>query len=247
MNDKRRLILLAAVVVIGIGAAAYTWYPRLFPPKRAAVRPPVRILEAPTPVEVPAQKPAPAPAAKLPAGQVAKAPPEPPKAKAPEARPAAPTPGESQPARFGLEFPPLVTVHEADECERRLKQDGLTTVRSVTHMDDGLYAVVVGPFPTAAKASEAMAALQAKPGAPPGEQGGPGEFFFQDGPYNLRGVIQRATEVRGKGHKVRITRVAGKAPIYRIRTATRLDSAQASKLSGHYRELGCPNRVVAAR
>jgi len=135
---------------------------------------------------------------------------------------------------------------EADECERRLKQDGLTTVRSVTHLDGGLYGVVVGPFPSAAKAAEAMAAVKAKPG-PPREQGTPAEFVFEDGPYNLRDVVQRATELRGEGYKVRIVQAAGKAPIYRIRTAARLDSAQAAKLSGHYREVGCPNRIMAAR
>lgn len=227
MPDRKRLILLGILIVVGLAAATYTWYPRLFP-KKAAMRPPVRILEAPRPVEVPAEKPAPA-------GPVAKAPPQPPKA-----------PAETPQARFGLEFPPFVTAAEADECERRLKQDGLTTIRSVTHLDGGLYGVVVGPFPSAAKAAEAMAAARAKPG-PPREQGTPAEFVFEDGPYNLRNVVQRATELRGKGYKVRIVQAAGKAPIYRIRTAARLDNTQAGKLSGHYREVGCPNRIVAAR
>lgn len=245
MGDKKRLIFLVFIVV-GIGAVAYTWYPRLFP-KKAPVRRSAPIFEAPTLIEVPTEKPAPSAKGKPSTSPMAKAPPEAEKEAATKARPEAPTTAERGPERFGLEFPPFVTAAEANECERRLKQDGLTTFRAIRHMDDGLYAARVGPFPSAGKASEVMAEVKAKPGLPPSEQGTSGEFFFEDGPYNLREVIQRAMEIRGKGHGIRIVPVEGKAPIYRLRTTMRLDHAQASTLSGHYRELGCPNRIVASR
>lgn len=244
MGNRRQLILLI-VILVGIGAVAYTWYPRLFPKK--VVRPARPILEAPKLVEVPAEKPAPPAKEKPAAGQVAKAPPEAEKEKTPKPLPGGPAPAERAPARFSLELPPFVSAAEADECERRLNQDGLPTFRSITYMEDGLYAVSVGPFPAAAKAAAVRAEVKAKPGSPPAEQRSPNEFFFEDGPYNLRDVIHRATEIRGKGHAVRIVQVEGKAPIYRIRSAPRLDTAQARKLSGHLRELGCPNRVVAVR
>jgi len=236
MGDKKRLIFLV-LLVIGIAAVAYTWYPRLFP-KKTVVRRPAPQYEVPTLIEVPAQKAPAAPAEKRPR--------EPEKEAVAKARPEAPA-AEKAPERFGLEFPPFVTAAEADECERRLKQDGLTTFRDVRHLDHGLYAAVIGPFPTAAKASEIRAELRAKPEPGRPEQRSPGEFFFEDGPYNLREVVQRATEIKGKGYKVRVSLVDGRAPIYRIRTAMKLDQAEASKLSAQYREFGCPNRIVASR
>lgn len=245
MGDKRQLILLL-LILIGIGAVAYTWYPRLFP-RKPPVRPAVPLVQAPTLVEVPTEKPTPPPKAKPAPSPVAKAPQEPDKEKAAKTPGGAPAPAEKAPTAFGLEFPPFVTAGEADECEQRLNQEGLTSFRSVTYLDDGLYAALVGPFPNAGKASEAVAEVKAKPGSPPKQQGEAKEFFFEDGPYNLREVVQRAMEIRGKGYGVRVVVVDGKAPIYRIRTATKLDSAQVKKLSGQYRELGCPNRVVAAR
>ncbi len=248
MGDKKQLIFLI-VIIIGIGAVAYTWYPRLFP-KKTVVRAPRPILQAPQLIEVPTEKPAPPAKEKPAAGQVAKAPQEPRKEKAEPAmkpRPGGPMPAETGPTRFSLELPPFVIAREADECERRLNQDGLPTSRSITYMEDGLYAVLVGPFPNAEKAAEVGADVKAKPGSRPSEQRGPNEFFFEDGPYPLREVIQRALEIRKKGHRLQIIQAEGKAPIYRVRTAPRLDTTQASKLSGHYRELGCSNRIVAAR
>ena len=245
MGDKKQLIFLVFLLV-GIGVVAYTWYPRLFP-KKVAVRAPSPIVQAPTLIEVPTDKPGPPAKEKLPATEVAKAPQEPQKEKATKPRPEAPTPAEPGPARFGLEFPPFVTAAEADECEQRVNQDGLTTYRSITYMDHGLYAALVGPFPSAGKASEVMAEVKAKSGLPQSEQVGPREFFFADGPYNLREVVQRAMEIRAKGYGLRIVQVDGKAPIYRIRTATKLDTAEAQKLSSDYRQLGCPNRLVAGR
>lgn len=248
MGDKKQLIVLI-FVIIGIGAVAYTWYPRLFP-KTAAVRPSRPILQAPQLIEVPTEKPAPTAKGKPAAPQVTKAPREPGKEKAEKAMkpsPAGPTQAEKAPTRFGLELPPFVIAAEADECERRLNQDGLRTLRSITYMENGLYAALVGPFPSAQKAAEVRAEVKAKSGPRPSEQQGPGGFFFDDGPYNLREVVHRALEIRKKGYGLRIIQVEGKAPIYRVRTAPGLDTAQASKLSGRYRELGCPNRIVAAR
>jgi len=244
MFDRKQIILLI-LILVGIGAVAYTWYPRLFP-KKVAVRPARPIVEAPKLIEVPAEKPAPPAREKPAASQVAKAP-EAEKAAAPKPPPGAPPQPEQRPARFSLELPPFVSAAEADECERRLNQDGLPTFRSITYMEDGLYAVLVGPFPSAAKASAVREEVKAKPGPRTSEQRGPNEFFFEDGPYTLREVIRHAMEIRAKGHGVRILQVEGKAPIYRVRTAPRLDTAQARKLSGHFRELGCQNRVVAAR
>lgn len=244
MGDKKQLILLI-FVLIGIGAVAYTWYPRLFP-KKVAVRAPRPLLQAPKLIEVPAETPAPPTKAKPAPSQLAKAPQAPEKEKAERAM-KPPTPAERGPTRFSLELPPFVIAAEADECERRLNQDGLPTSRSITYMENGLYAVLVGPFPNAARAAEVRAEVKAKSGSRPSEQRGPNESFFEDGPYNLREVIRRALEIRKKGYGLRIIQVEGKAPIYRVRTAPRLDTAQASKLSGHYRELGCPNRVVATQ
>jgi hypothetical protein len=68
-----------------------------------------------------------------------------------------------------------------------------------------------------------------------------------DGPYVLREVIQRAKEARAKGYPVKIVPAEGKASLYVIRTAAKLDNTQASKLSSHYREKGFPNSVVSAR
>lgn len=237
MGDKKRLIVLAFLVV-GIAAAAYTWYPLLVG-KKPPPRRPAQLYEVPTLIEVPVQK--------APATPAEKAPRELRKEAVTKTRPEAPPAAEKAAEGFGLEFPPFVTAAEADECERRLKQDGLTTFRAVRHLDHGLYAAVVGPFPTAARASEAMAEIKAKRGPAPSDQRSPGEFFFEDGPYNLREVVQRATEIKRKGYGVRVSLVDGRAPIYRIRTAMKLDQAQASKLSSQYRELGCPNRIVASR
>ena len=244
MGDKKRLVFLVFLVVM-VGAAAYVWYPRLFP-KKAAVRPsqvlrepPVQIEEAPQKPENPAVQVPPPGMAKPPAPQVvAKAAKEHPRERAA----AAPV----TPRRYGLEFPPLVTVAEADEYERRLKEAGLPTLRATTSIDDGLYMLIIGPFPSVLKASEAMTELRPKtvPSSPREAEGG---FVFSDGPYVLREVVQRAQEIRGKGYGVRIVQGEGKAPLYVIRTAARLDSAQANKLSGHYQKLGFPNQVVAGR
>ncbi len=128
-----------------------------------------------------------------------------------------------------------------------MKEAGLPTLRATTYMDDGLYTLIIGPFPSAVKASEVMTELRAKPVASSPPREAEGGFVFSDGPYVLREVVQRAQEIRGKGYGVRIVRAEGKAPLYIIRTAARLDSAQADKLSGHYRELGFPNTVVSSR
>jgi hypothetical protein len=133
---------------------------------------------------------------------------------------------------------------EAEEYERRLKEAGLPTLRTATDVDGSLYMLLVGPFPTAAKANEAMTELRAKPGAPAEAEGG---FLFGDGPHILRDVVQRAIEIKGKGYGVRIVRAEGKAPLYIVRTAATLDTAQAQKLSSHYRSLGFPNSVVPSR
>jgi hypothetical protein len=63
----------------------------------------------------------------------------------------------------------------------------------------------------------------------------------------LREVVRRAIEIRGKGYGVKIVPAEGEAPLYVLRTAARLDIAQATKLSRHYRELGFPNSVVSSR
>ncbi|MBI4607726.1 MAG: SPOR domain-containing protein [Candidatus Rokubacteria bacterium] len=243
MGDKKRLIILVFLVV-GIAAAAYTWYPIVLGKKTPPRRPP-QVYEVPTLIEVPAQK---APQAAKEKAPTTPAPTAPREAKK-EAVAKAPTeaPAEKAAERFGLDFPPFVIVAEADECERRLKEDGLTTFRAIRHLDHGLYTAVVGPFPSAAKASQVMAEIKAKPGQATTEQRSPGEFFVEDGPYNLREVVHRASEIRRKGHGVRVAVVDGRAPIYRIRTAMKLDQAQASKLSSQYREAGCPNRIVAGR
>lgn len=242
VGDKKRLAFVVAMIIL-LGAAGYVWYPRLFSKK-----PPVRFQPAPLFIEEPQQKPAPT------AVQPGK--PKPPGAPAPRvtAKPPArqaPTavrePGRAAPPaakRYGLEFPPFVTMAEAEAYERRLKEAGLPTLRTATDVDGSLYMLLVGPFPTAAKASEAMTELRAKPGAPAEAEGG---FVFGDGPHILRDVVQRAIEIKGKGYGVKIVRAEGKAPLYIIRTAATLDTAQAQKLSSHYRSLGFPNSVVPSR
>jgi hypothetical protein len=245
MGDRKRLFLLVYFVVM-VGLAAYVWYPRLFPKKAAVRRPPPQVLrqEPPRLIEVvppkqekPAAPAAPSAKAKPPAPQIAKAPKEPPKALA------APAPAVSA-RRYGLEFPPFVTLAEADDHEQRLKGAGLPTLRTTTPMDDGLYTLIVGPFPSAAKASEAMAELSVKSSSPREAEGG---VVFSDGPYILRDVVRRAQEVRVKGYEAKIVHADGKAQLHVIQTAARLDRAQADKLQSHYEKLGFPNRVVAGR
>jgi hypothetical protein len=246
MGDRKRLFFLVFMVVM-VGLAAYVWYPRMFSKKPPVRRPPQVVRQEPPPlIEVVPRKPEPEkPAvqvqppvkAKPPAPQIAKAPKEPLRA------PAAPTP-EVSARRYGLEFPPFVTPTEADDYERRLKAAGLPTLRTTASMEGGLYTLIVGPFPSAAKASEAMAELRLQPSSSREAEGG---FVFGDGPHILREVVRRAQEVRGKGYGTRIVHAEGKASLYVIQTAARLDRAQADKLSSHYEKLGFPNRVVAGK
>lgn len=271
IGDKKRLMFVVAVVVM-LALAGYVWYPRLLgkkPPLRARQPepPPLLIVEQPKPPAAPT----PAARAKPPAAEPAKvaaqrASPEPVRtttrppapetvkqtAKAPAAAMGAAkdAPEPTGPAArgqryYGLEFPPFVTVAEAEEHERKLKEAGLPTLRTTTDLKGGLYTLVVGPLPSAAKATEVMAELRAKAtGSPTAGEGG---FLVGDGPYVLREVVPRAIEVRGKGYAVKIVPAEGKASLYVIRTAATLDNAQASKLSSHYRERGFPNSVVSAR
>lgn len=197
-----------------------------------------------TPASEPTKAPAPAKAkAPEPVRQMAKAPAAGPagEAKAPKAE----ATQDGAAGRYGLEFPLFVTVAEAEEYEKKLKEAGLPTLRTTTDLDGGLYALVVGPLPSATKASEVMGELRAKAaGSPTAAEGG---FVVTDGPYVLREVVQRAIEARGKGYRVRIVPAEGKASLYVIRTAAKLDNAQAAKLSSHYREKGFPNSVVSSR
>ncbi|MBI4610627.1 MAG: SPOR domain-containing protein [Candidatus Rokubacteria bacterium] len=240
MGNKKLLIFVVWMVVIG-GLGLYVWYPRLFPKK-----PPVRAQlrqEQPLVIQVAPQAPtaqAPAPA---PATPPARQPAPPPKEATPE--PAAEAP--ATPRRYGIEFPPFATLGEADAYQRRLKDAGLPTLRVTSHLDDGLYTLIIGPFPNLADAGEARAQLGARPGGSASPREGDAGFVFSEGPDVLREVVQRALAARGKGYGARIVRAEGRAPLYVIRTAARLDVAQSDKLSGHYRELGFPNRIVAGR
>lgn len=250
VGDRKRLAFLVAIVVM-LGVAGYVWYPRLFS-KKPSLRvqqqaPPPLLIEVPQekekPVEVAPTRPrapaAPRTAAKPPPTQAPKEPKQ--TARAAPGAPAEPRAGGGK--RYGLEFPPFVTMAEAEEHERRLKAAGLPTLRTVTAVDGSLYTLVVGPLPTAARAGEVIAELRAKgPASPAAGEGG---FVFNDGPYVLREVVQRALEIRAKGYGVQIVRAEGKAPLYVIRTAASLDTAQASRLSSHYRQLGFPNSVVS--
>jgi hypothetical protein len=228
--DTKKLVFAGAMVVM-LGLGAVVWYPRLFPAKR-----PIRSSAPPPLVQIePARRGAPAEA------------PPPAAAPAPEPTPArvvheAPTAAAVVTPRgtYGLEFPPFVTAAEAADLERRLKEAGLPTFQSTTTYGSTLYSLVVGPFPDPAKAREAEATLGGKQGAP--AEGG---VVFSDGPYVLREVVRRAIEIRGKSYEVKIVR-EGEAPLYVVRTAARLDVAQATKLSRHYRELGFSNSVVSA-
>ena len=243
VGDKKRLAFLLAIIVL-LGAAGYVWYPRLF-----SKRPPARVYQPAPPlfIEAPEEKPAPTTAQpakpKSPGSQAPRVAGKPPARQAP---PAAKEPGRPAPPerRYGLEFAPFVTPAEAEGYERRLKEAGLPTLRTVTDVDGNLYTLLIGPFPTAARATEAMTELRMKPGTPAEAEGG---FIVSDGPHILRDVVQRAIEIKGKGYGVRIVRAEGKAPLYIIRTAATLDTAQAQKLSGHYRSLGFPNGVVPSR
>lgn len=226
MGDKKRLIFLVAIVVV-VGVAAYAWYPRLLP-KKSVMQAPKVVQAPPTLIEVPPQKPAP---------------PTPPPVKT-EPPPPRVTSAPASPRRYALEFPPFATIGEADEHERRLKEAGLPTLRTTTYTDDGVYTLIVGPFPSTVKASEVMTELRAKPGGVSSPQEAEGGFVFRDGPYSLREVVQRAQEIKGKGYGVRIVPGEGKAPLYMIQTVARLDRTQATKLSDHYRKLGFPNRVI---
>lgn len=249
VGDKKRLAFIVAIIVM-LGVAGYVWYPRLFSKK-----PPVRVQQVPPPlfIEAPEEKPAPTkaqPGKPKPGAQAPRVAAKPPARQAPTtakepdgAKGAAPQ-GPAVARRYGLEFPPFVTMGEAQEYERRLKEAGLPTLRTVTDVDGSLYMLLVGPFQTAAKATEAMTELRAKPGVPAEAEGG---FVFGDGPHILRDVVQRAIEIKGKGYGVKVVRAEGKAPLYIIRTAATLDTAQAQKLSGHYRSLGFPNSVVPSR
>jgi hypothetical protein len=254
IGDKKRLAFVVGFIVL-LGAAGYVWYPRLFskrPPARVQQTAPPLIIDEPQPKPAlppaDAKKPkppgpaAPRVAAKPPAGAPAReaARAAPPPAAKEEGAPRGPTAAR----RYGLEFPPFVTMTEAEAYERRLKEAGLPTLRTVTDVDGNIYTLVIGPFPTASRATEAMRELGVKPGAPVEAEGG---FVVNDGPYILREVVRRATEIKGKGHGVKIVRAEGKAPIYIIRTAATLDPAQAAKLSSHYRSLGFPNSVVPSR
>lgn len=245
VGDKKRLAFLVAIIVM-LGVAGYVWYPRLF-----SKRPPARVQQAAPPlfIEAPQEKPTPTTAQpgkpKPPGAQAPRVAAKPPARQAPTA---AKEPGRAAPpaakGRYGLEFPPFVTMAELEAYERRLKEAGLPTLRTVTDVDGSLYTILIGPFPTAVKATEAMGELRVKPGTPVEAEGG---FVFGDGPHILREVVQRAIEIKGKGYGVRIVRAEGKAPLYIIRTAATLDTAQAQKLSGHYRALGFPNSVVPSR
>lgn len=238
MGDKKLLIFI--VWMVGIGAlAAYVWYPRLFPKK-----PPIRAQlqqERPVVIQVAPQTPAVQAPASAPATPPARQTAQP--AKEARTEPAAEAP--ATPQRYGLEFPPFATRAEADEYQRRLKEAGLPTLRVTNYLDDGLYTLIIGPFPSQAKASEVRAEVSAKPGGSTSPREAEGGFVFSQGPYVLREVVQRAQVIQGKGQGARIVPADGKAPLYAIRTAARLDVAQADKLSGHYRELGFPNRIVA--
>ena len=159
---------------------------------------------APHKPETPSVQVPPPAKAKPPAPQTAKAAKEAPKAQA------AVTP--VAPKRYGLEFPPFVLMAEADEQERRLKEAGLPTLRATISMDDGLYTLTIGPFPSAVKASEAMTELRPKSVSPSSPREAEGGFVFSDGPYVLREVVQRAQEIRGKGYGVRIRQGRRKDP-----------------------------------
>ena len=148
---------------------------------------------------------------------------------------------------WGLEFPPFAVRAEAEEYVRRLKEAGLPTLRTTRDVDGGVYTLIVGPLPSVAKALEAMTELRAKAAVPSSPTEDEGGFVFGDGPYALREAVQRAIEIREKGYGVRIVRAEGKTPLYVIRTAARLDTAQATRLSSRYRELGFPNSVVSSR
>ena len=243
VGDKKRLAFLVAIIVM-LGVAGYVWYPRLF-----SKRPPARVQQTAPPLfyEEPQEKPKPAPAQpgkpKPPGTAAPRVTAKPPAREAPPAMGAAPR-GPAAQRRYGLEFPPFVTMTEAEVYEKRLKEAGLPTLRTVTDVDGSLYTILVGPFPTAAKANEAVSELRAKPGTPTESRG---EYFVSDGPHVLREVVQRATEIKAKGYAVKIVRAEGKAPLYIIRTAATLDTAQAQKLSSHYRSLGFPNSVVPSR
>lgn len=155
---------------------------------------------------------------------------------------APPTPTPAALRRYGLEFPPFVMPVEADEYEQRLKQAGLPTVRTTTRLDAGLYTLTVGPFPNAARASAVMTELRAKPVPPVATRDG--GFTFDEGPYVLREAVQRAEQIKGGGHGVRIVQAEGSAPVYVIRTPARFGQAEAGRLSDRYRSLGFPNRVA---
>jgi hypothetical protein len=243
--DTKKLVFAGAMVVM-LGLGAVVWYPRLFPAKRPirSYAPPPLVQIEPRPRPAPAEAP-PAPAAPAPAparvheaptaatvGAVRAATAETPRSMARAA-------AVVTPKAYGLEFPPFVTAAEAADLERRLKDAGLPTFQTTTE-GSTLYSLVVGPFPDPAKAREAEATLGGKQGAP--AEGG---VVFSDGPYVLREVVRRAIEIRGKSYEVKIVR-EGDAPLYVVRTAARLDVAQATKLSRHYRELGFSNSVVAA-
>lgn len=236
--DTKKLVFVGAMVVM-LGLGAVVWYPRMFPAKRPirSPAPPPLVQIEPPPRPDPAQAPrAPARVRDAPpatAGAVKAAPAETPKSVTPKAM------EPSQRGIYGLEFPPFVTAAEAADLERRLKDAGLPTFQTTTE-GSAHYSLVVGPFPDPAKAREAEATLGGKQGTP-----GEGGVVFSDGPYVLREVVRRALEVRGKGYEVKIVR-EGDAPLYVLRTAARLDVAQAAKLSRHYRELGFSNSVVSA-
>ena len=246
MGERKQQIFVVAMVVM-LALAGYFWYPRLVskkPPVRVQQQePPLVVYEPPPPKSlVEATPPA---TVKAPAPKVAKAVKESPKsAKEPS--------GESTPRvpaverRWGLEFPPFAIEAEAEEYERRLRQAGLPTLRTTRDVDGGVYMLIVGPLPSVAEASAAMTELRAKLPVPSSPTEGEGGFVFSDGPYALREAVQRAVETRGKGYGVRIVLAEGKAPLYMIRTAARLDIAQANKLSSHYQKLGFANSVVAS-
>jgi hypothetical protein len=244
--DTKKLVFAGAMVVM-LGLGAVVWYPRLFPAKRPirSSAPPPLVQIEPQPRTAPAEAP---PATAPPAPAPARVRAVPPPASVGAGKGASVEMPKSVASRealgtskaYGIEFPPFVTAAEAADLERRLKEAGLPTFQATTTYGSTLYSLVVGPFPDPAKAREAETALGGKPGAP--AEGG---VVFSDGPYVLREVVRRAIEIRGKGYEVNIVR-EGEAPLYVLRTAARLDVAQATRLSRHYRELGFPNGVVSA-